>query len=217
MTEQFLQYVLRLVFALLVGGLIGIEREIKGKPAGMRTNMLICMASCLLMILSIEIFAQGTWFGDPTRIASQVVVGVGFLGAGMIIQSQFSIVGLTSAATVWFVAAIGLVVGWGDYALAAATTGLVVITLTALDSIERFVAIKQRRHMLQFDFPGDKNRMDDVKKIFKELRINPENIALKRGANRIRVDLEYAAADKKHRLLVDAVRDLVDVEILLDY
>ena len=217
MSEHFIQYLIRLVFALLVGGLIGIEREIKGKPSGMRTNMLICMASCLLMILSIEIFRRGTWLGDPSRIASQVVVGIGFLGAGTIIQSRFSVTGLTSAATIWFVAAIGLIAGWGDYALAGASCILVLATLTVLDSLERLVAIKQRHHILQFQFPAELHRMQDTKEIFSHYRIHTENLSLKRGAKKILVDVEYVSSDKKHRTLVKAIRDIPDVEILLDY
>jgi putative Mg2+ transporter-C (MgtC) family protein len=217
MGEQFLQYVLRLVFALFIGGLIGIEREIKGKPAGMRTNMLICMASCLLMILSLEIFRQGTWFGDPSRIASQVVVGIGFLGAGTIIQSRFSVTGLTSAATMWFIAAIGLMIGWGDFWLASAATVLIIVTLTILSDIERLVAVKRRHHILQFQFPAELHKMPDAKRVFMQQRIHPENLSLKRGAKNIIVNLEYVAPDKKHQSVVEAIRGIPDIEILLDY
>jgi putative Mg2+ transporter-C (MgtC) family protein len=217
MTEYFLQYVLRLVFALFIGGLIGIEREVKGKSAGMRTNMLICMASCLLMILSLEIFREGSWFGDPSRIASQVVTGIGFLGAGTIIQSRFSVAGLTSAATIWFVAAIGLMIGWGDFALASATTILIIVTLTILGGIERMVAVKQRHHILQFQFPAELHKMDDAKRVFMANRIHPENLSLKRGAEKILVALEYDAPDRKHYRIVESIREISDVEILLDY
>lgn len=216
-TENFIPYVVRLVFALFVGGLIGIEREIKGKPAGMRTNMLMCMGSCLLMILSLEIFRQGTWFGDPSRIASQVVTGIGFLGAGTIIQSRFSVAGLTSAATLWFVAAIGMMIGWGNYAIAATATILIIITLTLLGGIERLVAVRQRHHILQFQFSAELQRMPEVKRIFAIYRITPENVSLKRGAKKVIVDLEYIAPDPKHIAIVEAIRGLPDVEVLLDY
>ena len=94
---------LRILFALLIGGLIGIERKIKNKPAGMRTNMLMCMGSRIIMILSVEVARQMGIPADPGRIASQVVTGVGFIGAGTIIRSRVSITGLTSAATIWLV------------------------------------------------------------------------------------------------------------------
>ena len=217
MSEQFFQYVLRLVFALFIGGLIGIEREIKGKPTGMRTNVLICMASCLLMILSLEIFRLGSWLGDPSRIASQVVTGIGFLGAGAIIQSRFSVTGLTSAATIWFVAAIGLMIGWGDFALAATATILILVTLTILASLERFIAVKQRHHILQFQFPAELSKMDDAKRVFTHNRINPENLSLRRSTKKIIVDLEYVAPDKQHQAVVNEIRAIPDVEIVLDY
>lgn len=217
MEDRYVQYILRLVFALFIGGLIGIEREIKGKPAGMRTNMLMCMGSCLLMILSVEIFRAGVGMGDPSRIASQVVTGVGFLGAGTIIQSRFSVAGLTSAATLWFVAAIGLVIGWGEYLLAAAATVLTIVTLTLLGGVEQFVSVKQRRHILQFRFPTEMQRMKDVKKIFAEQRIHPENFDVRRGNTYVFVDLDYVAPDSKHQRVAKAVRALENIEVLLEY
>lgn len=214
----YLQYILRLVFALFVGGLIGIEREIKGKPAGMRTNMLICMASCLLMILSIEIFHSGlTAMGDPSRIASQVVVGVGFIGAGMIIRSRFSVTGLTSAATVWFVATLGLVIGWGEYLLASAATVLIIVTLTLLSAIERMVSVKQQRHVLQFRFPTTHKRMGEAKQMFKRHRVVPENLTMRREDGDVLVDLEYTAPEYKHNRLVESLSSIDDVEVLLEY
>lgn len=217
MTAPLIDYVYRLVFALFIGGLIGIEREFKGKPAGMRTNMLMCMGSCLLMILSVEIFREGAGMGDPSRIASQVVTGIGFLGAGMIIQSRFSVMGLTSAATLWFVAALGLVIGWGDYLLASASTILTIVTLTLLSGIERIISVRQRRHIVQFRFPLDVEGMKQAKKIFVQYRITLENLSLRRGNENILVELEYVAPDSKHRNVIQALRDLDSFEILLDY
>jgi putative Mg2+ transporter-C (MgtC) family protein len=217
MSEHFIQYVLRLVFALLIGGIIGLEREIKGKPAGMRTNILICMASCLLMILSLEIFRSGSWLGDPSRIASQVVVGIGFLGAGTIMRSRFNVQGLTSAATIWFVAAIGLMIGWGDFALAVAATALIVLTLTVLGVVERWVDVKQRRHVLQFQFPAELRRFEDAKVVLRRHQIRTNNITLRRDASRVLVDIEYEAPDQKHVMVVDAIRKVPDIEVLLDY
>jgi len=218
MNEMYLQYILRLVFALFIGGLIGIEREIKGKPAGMRTNMLICMASCLLMILSMEIFRAGlTTMGDPSRIASQVVVGVGFIGAGMIIQSRLSVTGLTSAATVWFVATLGLVIGWGAFLLAAAATVLIIVTLTLLSAVEQMVSVKQQRHILQFRFPTTHKRMTEAKQMFKRHRVAPENLTMRREDGDVLVDLEYTAPEYKHERLVESLRSIDDVEVLLEY
>ncbi|MBI1803128.1 MAG: MgtC/SapB family protein [Ignavibacteriae bacterium] len=130
-------FIIRSGFAILCGALIGIERERKGKPAGFRTNTLICLGSCLYMLVSEFIFQRvGTGSGDLTRIASQVVTGIGFLGAGTIIQSRGTITGLTSAATIWVVAGIGLFIGAGFPWLGLLCTILVFFSLVVLAKIE---------------------------------------------------------------------------------
>jgi hypothetical protein len=101
----------KLLVAIIAGGAVGFERELRGKPAGLRTNILICLGSALLMDLSVRI--ADDYNGDPGRIAAQVVTGIGFLGAGTILHTRGTITGLTSAATIWVVAAIGLTAGAG--------------------------------------------------------------------------------------------------------
>src|SRR5690554_1125523 len=100
----------RLLLAAILGGLVGLEREISGKPAGLRTNLLICVGAALLteLSLSIGLLTAERPNADPARIAAQIVSGIGFLGAGTIIQARGSVVGLTTAATLWVVAAIGI-------------------------------------------------------------------------------------------------------------
>jgi putative Mg2+ transporter-C (MgtC) family protein len=130
-------FLVRGAFAILCGAVIGIERERKGKPAGFRTNTLICLGSALYMLVSEFIFRKGPLeSADPTRIAAQVVTGIGFLGAGTIIQSRGTISGLTSAATIWVVAGIGLFIGAGFPWLGLLCTLLVLSTLVVLGKIE---------------------------------------------------------------------------------
>jgi putative Mg2+ transporter-C (MgtC) family protein len=130
-------FLIRGGFAVLCGAIIGIERERRGKPAGFRTNTLICFGSALYMLVSEFILLQaGEQQIDPTRIAAQVVTGIGFLGAGTIIQSRGTITGLTSAATIWVVAGIGLVIGAGFPWLGFLCTLLVLATLVVLGRIE---------------------------------------------------------------------------------
>jgi uncharacterized membrane protein YhiD involved in acid resistance len=124
----------KLVIAVIVGGGIGLERELKGKPAGLRTNILICVGSALLMDLSMALAeAHG---GDPGRIAAQVVTGIGFLGAGTILHTRGHITGLTSAATIWVVAAIGLTIGAGYFVEALGSTVTVMVVLIGLGWVE---------------------------------------------------------------------------------
>lgn len=133
-------FLLRCGVAALCGGLIGIERELRNKPAGFRTNILICLGSAIYMAIGLLIPAERS---DPARIAAQVVTGIGFLGAGCIIQSGNYVRGLTSAATIWVVAAIGLVAGAGYPVLAFIASVIVIATLAALRPFEqRFLNIE---------------------------------------------------------------------------
>jgi putative Mg2+ transporter-C (MgtC) family protein len=141
-----LDLLLKLGLAVLLGGAVGLERELSGKPAGLRTNILICLGSALLMDLSINIGigANGVRYGDPGRIAAQVVTGIGFLGAGTILQARGAVVGLTTAATIWVVAAIGLLVGAGQYVEATGGTVLVFVVLAGLGKVERRILARHR-------------------------------------------------------------------------
>ena len=143
-----LDLALKLVLAVLAGGAIGIERQIAGKPAGLRTNILICLGSALLMDLSINIgvLNGAARMGDPGRIAAQVVTGIGFIGAGTIMQARGTILGLTSAATIWVVAAIGLTVGAGFYVEASGATVLTMLVLAGLGRLEHGL-LRARRTM----------------------------------------------------------------------
>lgn len=131
-----------LLLAALLGGAIGWEREHSHKPAGLRTNILICMAATLLTDLSV-LAAASSSIADPGRIAAQIVTGMGFLGAGTIIQSRGTVTGLTTAATLWIVAAIGMAIGFGALVEAVGTTLLVLIALVPLRKVEEMAALRR--------------------------------------------------------------------------
>lgn len=135
-----LDSMLRLVLAGALGGVIGLERESSGKPAGFRTNLLICVGAALLTELSVYMAGQAHLIAnataDPARLAAQIVSGIGFLGAGTIIQSRGSVHGLTTAATLWVVAAIGIAVGAEAYLLAVVATAVVMVALRTLGRME---------------------------------------------------------------------------------
>lgn len=138
----------KLVLAAVMGGAIGLERQLAGKASGLRTNILICLGSALIMDLSMNLGTSfgGDRVGDPGRIAAQVVTGIGFIGAGTIMQSRGAITGLTSAATIWVVAAIGLTVGAGFYVEALGATALAMLVLAGLGRIEYRLLRMQRSH-----------------------------------------------------------------------
>lgn len=131
-----LDLALKLFIAVLLGGAIGLERQIAGKPAGLRTNILICLGSALMMDLSINLAGADGRVGDPARLAAQVITGIGFLGAGTIMQSKGTITGLTSAATIWAVAAIGLSIGAGFYVEGLGAALMVMIVLLVIGNLE---------------------------------------------------------------------------------
>jgi putative Mg2+ transporter-C (MgtC) family protein len=130
-----IELVLRLVLAGLVGAGVGIEREIHGHPAGMRTHLLVALGSAVFTVLSFHSFAGFGGDVDPSRIASQVVSGIGFLGAGAILKEGFTIRGLTTAASLWSTAALGMAAGVGEYVITLAATAIVLISLWPLRPI----------------------------------------------------------------------------------
>jgi putative Mg2+ transporter-C (MgtC) family protein len=127
---------LRLLLAAGLGAAIGLERESRKKPAGLRTNILIAVGSALFTITSIQLAEIG---GTPDRIAAGIVTGMGFLGGGAILRSGISVKGMTTAATIWVNAAVGMAAGAGEYALAAMATAVTLVVLAVLPPIEAFV------------------------------------------------------------------------------
>ena len=141
-----LETLLRLLTAVFLGAAVGMERELHGKQAGLRTHTLICLGAALLTIMSIRIpapYAVAYRVGDVSRIASNIATGVGFLGAGVILHTRGHIKGLTTAATIWVVAAIGVAAGAGEYVAALGTAVLVLVVLVPLRWLERW-ATSQR-------------------------------------------------------------------------
>lgn len=131
----------RLLFSFIVGLIVGIEREQHKQPAGLRTHILICIGSTLIMLLSIYVPQTFRDFqnGDPGRIAAQVVSGIGFLGAGAIMKFGVNVKGLTTAASIWVIAALGLAIGAGMYMGAILGTAILMIALVFLDILEKWL------------------------------------------------------------------------------
>src|SRR5438094_740529 len=135
----------KLLLAAALGGIIGLEREAKHRPAGLRTNLFICMGAAMFTLLSDQIAGQHT--GDHTRIAAQIIPGIGFIGAGSIIHARGDLVtGITSAATLFVVASVGMAVGGGLYITAIFATGLILLCLFLLGSAEQRFNLKLTVH-----------------------------------------------------------------------
>lgn len=153
---------LRIASAVVLGGAIGLERELRDKPAGFRTIVLIAVGACVFTILSQSV--GGPDF-NSTRIAAQIVTGVGFLGAGAILRDRTNIVGLTTAATIWAVAAVGMAAGFGDLGLAAMGAGAIMVVLLVFDVVEKWIGARrdiQAYHILADNAEGTPQAIDKL-------------------------------------------------------
>ena len=181
--NEFWVMTLRVVIAAVLSGLVGFEREIKNHPAGFRTHLLVGIGSCIMMLLSLYGFEpyinkyENIRF-DPARIPSYVISGIGFLGAGTILVKGATIRGLTTAASIWVVAGLGLITGVGMYAPAFFTTIVVLLSLIFLNRFERkFIRSKQTSIEIVIDH--EKTCLPKVVKIIEEHKMELQSIRLK--------------------------------------
>lgn len=162
----------RLLLSVILGGLIGFERERKNHAAGLRTHTLVCMGSCLIMILSIygftDFIGQPNVNRDPARLAAQAITGIGFLGAGTIMFTGKSITGLTTAASLWVVMAIGLAVGAGFYFPAAACAVLALLVLWGLNILERRYVNQTKEHLITLSVDADLITLEQLQGMLRE-------------------------------------------------
>ena len=169
--------VYKLFIAMVLGSVIGYERKMKGQIAGVRTFSLICMGATLAMIISIYVpqVYLGLKNGDPSRIAAQVVSGIGFLGAGAIIQMKGSVRGLTTAAGIWMVAALGMAVGVGMYVVASIATLLILFILLLLERIEHRIGMGNESRIIRSEVDTIISDIDDYKKVLDDNKIHLTN------------------------------------------
>lgn len=159
MTEDLV----KILLAVLAGGLVGVEREFRDKAAGFRTLIFICVGAALFTILSADLAGDK----DPTRIAAQVVSGVGFLGAGVILRDQGRVIGLTTAATIWGTAALGMGFGGGHYALSFAALAVVLVVLWIFPWIERAVEQASETRVYTVSCALRPEKLDEVEALFR--------------------------------------------------
>ena len=175
---------IKLILAAILGGIIGIEREIRDKPAGLRTNILICVGSTLFMSISTKV-AQ-ILGGDPTRIAAQIISGIGFLGAGAVLHSHGFVLGLTTAATIWVVAGVGMALGSGMYLVAVFVTAMSLVTLYLLSFIED--KIQGRRSYSYALVVSDLNQaLASINRVLQESSVSAASFNFKKRAGHYRV------------------------------
>ena len=176
--DHFIQQVTHLdvtpiLLAVLLGGAVGFEREVHGRPAGLRTHMLVCLASALLIFTSRQIPVESLEASgvtrivmDPNRLAAGIVTGIGFLGASTVIRAGDIVRGITTGATVWYVAGLGIVIGQGEYVVATVSTVLVLFVLAGVNPLSRRIAPVIYRRLIvtgtQTDLPGLSKRISKI-------------------------------------------------------
>ena len=212
------ELLLRLVLSCILGGIIGYERQSRRKSAGLRTNVLVCLGSCLIMVMSVEMYqeVEGKTNADPARLAAQVVSGIGFLGAGAIMKEGLSVTGLTTAACLWVVAGVGLAVGAGFYTGALMSTALVFVTLGRLSRIDDWVDHEKNLslNIQTVDRPGQLMR---ISRCLEDLQLRVRGVKVKAdedevdeaGERSMYIDLEiFNKQSLKSIIIVDAVRQI---------
>lgn len=183
--------VARLAWAGLLGAIIGLERSIRRRPSGMRTGFCVSLGAALFTIVSVEI-ARRTGDSSTTRIASNIVQGIGFLGAGVILRERGSVTGLTTAATIFSVAALGMAAGGGLYAVSGIACALVLCALVFLFYVEDWLNLKPRYMLFRILVDRAENMVTDVHRIFSELKVGIDNfqVSLSGDKNLIQFDAE---------------------------
>jgi putative Mg2+ transporter-C (MgtC) family protein len=177
--------IVRLAVAAILGGVIGLERELRHKPAGLRTNMFICFGSAMFTILSDQL-AQG-FGGDHTRVAAQIIPGIGFIGAGAILHARGSVTGLTTAATLFVAAGVGMAAGGGLYVTAVFATGVILIALAVLGQLERRLSLKSMRFTYEVTGKNTEEVLNELSEILdtEELPLEDMNAASMNGSARV--------------------------------
>jgi putative Mg2+ transporter-C (MgtC) family protein len=202
--HEIWRIILRLALAAILGGLIGLERETKHKPAGLRTQMLMCFGAAFFTILSHQIAA--IWGGDHTRIAAQIIPGIGFIGAGSILRAGGSVTGLTTAATVFVVASIGMAVGGGFLIPAVFATVVLIGALLLLGVVENRLGTKTIP--IQYEVVGEHSDsvIDALNKALQQVQHSMQMIRLSRVDSTVRVQFDVDATAREHKTLLDTLR-----------
>jgi len=195
-----LELMLQLGLATLLGGAIGLERELGGKPAGLRTNILICLGSVLYTHISISM--MGANASDPTRVAGQIVTGVGFIGAGTILHARGAIVGLTSAATIWVVAAIGVALGSGYYLESVGTTLVVLAVLAGLGRIEKLVERQSMRRTITVHARPGPTVLEDLETLVRRAGLEVSGVASREENVDLVIDFDIRGSKRLHDQLM---------------
>ena len=209
---DLIEILLKLILAIALGGLIGLEREASQKPAGFRTNILVCVGSAMMMSLAVGIIAAKGGTGDSLiRMAAGVITGIGFLGAGTIVHARGMVAGLTTASTLWAVAGLGLVIGAGYYVPALIFTALVMATLILFRKIEESYLRKFLYHY-HLKIKERADILSNLRKLSFHHGIKLEKLNLKKEASFILVSFSFFSSEEKEQEFNQNLMNLGEIE-----
>jgi putative Mg2+ transporter-C (MgtC) family protein len=209
--DQLSRTLVRLTLAAILGGIIGLERELKHRPAGLRTNMFICFGAAMFTVISLELGGAN----DATRIASQIIPGIGFIGAGSILRDKGGVTGLTTAATIFVVASIGMACGGGLYLLAIFATVLLLLALLILGALEGRLNLKPV--MMEYVIVSDKSPdvvVSEINKALEEQSRELSSMRLIKLDGKEKIVFSVAATRKEHKELLDCLHQSEDLRNL---
>jgi putative Mg2+ transporter-C (MgtC) family protein len=204
----------RLLWAALLGSVIGIERSVRKRPAGMRTSLCVCVGAALFTILSSEI-AKATGDASTTRIASNIVQGIGFLGAGVIMRERGSVLGMTTAAAIFAQAAIGMAAGGGMYRVSGIAAVIVLFALAGLIYVEDALRLKCRYMLFRITTGSAIDMVSEVHRIFKDLKINLDNFQVNLTGDKHLIQFDADVTQHQQDQVLSAMtRPVLSLEML---
>lgn len=210
MIMEYLQFLGSLLLAIILGSIVGLEREANNHPAGLRTHALVCIGSTLITIVSWKTFTTFSYSGDPTRIAAQIVSGIGFLGAGTILREGVNIKGLTTAASLWNIAGVGLAIGFGHYYIAIVATLLTIVVLHLFNKWEKKIVFTKQNlsiKIIVIDKPG---MLGIIGTVLGKLNVDIKNIILEPYDSKMQIILQVKLPLKLKEQQV--IEELIKIE-----
>lgn len=201
MKELLTDEVIKLLIALLVGGILGAEREYRSKAAGFRTVILVTVGSCLFTILSIQLGDAN----DQARIAANIVTGIGFLGAGAIYRDKISIRGLTTATTIWISAALGMSIGCAQYNLTFTVTAIVMVVLLSFNWFQKIIDTVNQEKSYKVKFDNNTEHIVQVEKLFSKFDLHSTRVKQERSRDEIVVIFTASGKERNHGLLIESL------------
>lgn len=196
----------RILLAGFLGGLVGLERELRHKPAGLRTMILISMGAALFTVISYQ--AAGSFGGDHTRIAAQIIPGIGFIGAGVVLRERGTVTGITSAATIFVIASVGMAAGAAMPVTAVFTTLVLLAALIVLARIEDHFSLSTHAVTVAVETPDPATTSEQVRKILQEAALEPQRWKSRRGPETTQLEFDADVTTAQERELMQCLEAL---------